>query len=155
MPYLRSYLQLMPTEKGMQFSPLECHWIYQPRSRIGPKPRSCWPTQNELHGFLFHFVLFQYFLSYWFVVLIFCLLVLREKENMKLGEQGDGEVLGAFAGGANMIKIHTNTFCFPFLSFVCCFLRQGFSVQPWLSWNQLYRPGWPGAQRCACIECWH
>ena len=28
--------------------------------------------------------------------------------------------------------------------FVClfCFLRQGFSVQSWLSWNSLCRPGW-------------
>jgi hypothetical protein len=25
----------------------------------------------------------------------------------------------------------------------CFFLRQGFSVWPWLSWNSLCRPGWP------------
>ena len=29
-------------------------------------------------------------------------------------------------------------FCFCF-----CFSRQGFSVQSWLSWNSLSRPGWP------------
>ena len=29
-----------------------------------------------------------------------------------------------------------------------CFLRQGFSVQPWMSWNQLCRPQ---TQRSACL----
>jgi fatty acid desaturase len=32
-----------------------------------------------------------------------------------------------------------------------CFSRQGFSVQPWLSWNSLCRPGWPQTQKSACF----
>jgi hypothetical protein len=35
--------------------------------------------------------------------------------------------------------------------FVCLFSRQGFSVQPWLSWNSLGRPGWPQTQKSACL----
>jgi hypothetical protein len=31
------------------------------------------------------------------------------------------------------------------------FSRQGFSVYPWLSWNSLCRPGWPGTQKSACL----
>ena len=31
------------------------------------------------------------------------------------------------------------------------FPRQGFSVQPWLSWNSLCRPGWPQTQKSACL----
>jgi hypothetical protein len=31
------------------------------------------------------------------------------------------------------------------------FLRQGFSVQPWLSWNSLCRPGWPWTQKSTCL----
>jgi hypothetical protein len=31
------------------------------------------------------------------------------------------------------------------------FLRQGFSVEPWTSWNLLCRPGWPLTQRSACL----
>ena len=32
---------------------------------------------------------------------------------------------------------------FWFFLFCFVFLRQGFSVQPWLSWNSLCRLGWP------------
>ena len=32
-----------------------------------------------------------------------------------------------------------------------CFLRQGFSVSPWLSWNSLCRPGWPRPQKSTCL----
>jgi hypothetical protein len=31
------------------------------------------------------------------------------------------------------------------------FLRQGFSVQPWLSCNSLCRPGWPRTQKSTCL----
>jgi hypothetical protein len=31
---------------------------------------------------------------------------------------------------------------FVLFCFVICFSRQGFSVQPWLFWNSLCRPGW-------------
>jgi hypothetical protein len=31
------------------------------------------------------------------------------------------------------------------------FLRQGFSVLPWLSWNSLCRPGWPQTQKSTCL----
>ena len=36
-----------------------------------------------------------------------------------------------------------------FSLFVCCFvfLKQGFSVYPWLSWNSLSRPNWPQTHR--------
>jgi hypothetical protein len=42
----------------------------------------------------------------------------------------------------------------PVLFFFCClfgFLRQGFSVYPWLSWNSLCGPGWPQTQKSACL----
>jgi hypothetical protein len=29
--------------------------------------------------------------------------------------------------------------------------RQGFSVQSWLSWNSLCRPGWPQTLKSACL----
>ena len=32
------------------------------------------------------------------------------------------------------------------------FLRKGFSVYPWLSWNSLCRPGWPRTQKSACLS---
>jgi hypothetical protein len=42
-----------------------------------------------------------------------------------------------------------------FVCFVCFgflfFSRQGFSVQPWLSWNSLCRPGWPRSQEFTCL----
>ena len=44
-------------------------------------------------------------------------------------------------------------FCFVCL-FVClfvCFSRQGFSVQPWMSWNSLCRPGWLQTQKSTCL----
>jgi hypothetical protein len=44
-------------------------------------------------------------------------------------------------------------FCFCFLFglvwFCFCFSRQGFSIESWMSWNSLYRPGWPQIQRSA------
>jgi hypothetical protein len=46
---------------------------------------------------------------------------------------------------------------FVCLLFFCLFLfffffsRQGFSVYPWLSWNSLYRPGWPWTQKSDCL----
>jgi len=39
-------------------------------------------------------------------------------------------------------------FCFVF---VFVFLRQGFSAEPWLSWNSLCRPGWPRTQKSAYL----
>ena len=39
--------------------------------------------------------------------------------------------------------------CFLF-GFVFCFSGQGFSVQPWLPWNSLCRPGWPQTQKSTC-----
>jgi hypothetical protein len=38
-------------------------------------------------------------------------------------------------------------FCFVLF----CFLKQGFSVWPWMSWNSLCRPGWPWTQKSACL----
>jgi hypothetical protein len=40
-------------------------------------------------------------------------------------------------------------FFFFFFSFG--FSRQGFFVEPWLSWNSLCRPGWPRTQKSACL----
>jgi hypothetical protein len=37
---------------------------------------------------------------------------------------------------------------FPFFFF---FFGQGFSVQSWLSWNSLCRPGWPRTQKSTCL----
>jgi hypothetical protein len=31
------------------------------------------------------------------------------------------------------------------------FFETGFSVQFWLSWNSLHRPGWPRTQRSTCL----
>ena len=46
-------------------------------------------------------------------------------------------------------------FCFVFLAFwffgFFGFLRRGFSVQLWLSWNSLCRPGWPQTQKSSCL----
>jgi hypothetical protein len=45
-------------------------------------------------------------------------------------------------------------FFFIWLFFVFWFFgfsRQGFSVEPWLSWNSLCRPGWPRTQKSACL----
>jgi hypothetical protein len=42
-------------------------------------------------------------------------------------------------------------FLFFFLFFTFGFLRQGFSVYPWLSWNSLCGPGWPQTQKSACL----
>jgi hypothetical protein len=41
----------------------------------------------------------------------------------------------------------SSLFCFLFF----VFSRQGFSVQPWLSWNSLCRAGWPQTQKSACL----
>jgi hypothetical protein len=40
-------------------------------------------------------------------------------------------------------------FCLVWFGLV--YLRQGFSVQSWLSWNSLCRPGWPRTQKSACL----
>jgi hypothetical protein len=40
-------------------------------------------------------------------------------------------------------------FCFGFGFFG--FLRQDFSVYPWLSWNSLCRPGWPRTQKSSFL----
>jgi hypothetical protein len=40
--------------------------------------------------------------------------------------------------------------CFNLL-LLLIILRQGFSVQPWLSWNPLCRSGWPRTQKSACL----
>ena len=44
--------------------------------------------------------------------------------------------------------------CFSFLFFSFSFFvfsRQGFSVQPWLFWNSICRPGWPRTQKSTCL----
>jgi hypothetical protein len=44
-------------------------------------------------------------------------------------------------------------YLFIYLLFIYLFgfSRQGFSVQPWLSWNSLCRSGWPRTQKSACL----
>ena len=41
-------------------------------------------------------------------------------------------------------------------SYLFGFLKQGFSVQPWLSWDSLCLSGWPQTQICQPLppECW-
>ena len=39
----------------------------------------------------------------------------------------------------------------PVGSWCSLFSRQGFSVQPWLSWNSLCRPAWPQSQKSTCL----
>jgi hypothetical protein len=36
-------------------------------------------------------------------------------------------------------------------TFLFLFLKQGFSVYPWLSWNLLCRSGWPKIKRSTCL----
>jgi hypothetical protein len=58
-----------------------------------------------------------------------------------------------------VVVIYLGFFVCLFLFLVCLFwfvlvfgfLRQGFSVWPWLSWNSLCRPGWPPTQKSACL----
>ena len=42
-------------------------------------------------------------------------------------------------------------FVFCFFFFFFGFLRLGFSIEPWLTWNSLCRPGCPGTQKSACL----
>jgi hypothetical protein len=44
------------------------------------------------------------------------------------------------------LRFFSSSFLFFFF-----FLRQGFSVNPWLFWNSLCRPGWPQTQKSACL----
>lgn len=64
------------------FSPIECHWVYQP---VLGKPL----VQDSVFFFLLFWYIFV--LSSVVIVLIF---ILREREKMKLGEQGGGEGFG-------------------------------------------------------------
>jgi hypothetical protein len=48
-------------------------------------------------------------------------------------------------------KLSLEIFCFCFCFVLFCFLKQGFSVYPWLSWNSLCRPGWPQTQKSVCF----
>ena len=63
-----------------------------------------------------------------------------------------------------VLKQRKKTLCCPLqfqtvlffvLLLLLLFSRQGFSVQPWLSWNSLCRPGWPQTQKsaCLCLPC--
>ena len=48
-------------------------------------------------------------------------------------------------------------FSFSFFFSDLFFSRRVFSVQLWLSWNSLCRPGWPQTQKSTCLclpECW-
>lgn len=56
--YLRTRVNL--------FSPLECCWISQPHSKVGPICRSSWLIQNELRVFVFAYFGFWLFLFCWF-----------------------------------------------------------------------------------------
>ena len=49
------------------------------------------------------------------------------------------------------ILYYKSSFFVVFFFFLSFFLRQGFSVLPWLSWNSLCRPGWPRTQKSACL----
>jgi hypothetical protein len=69
-----------------------------------------------------------------------------------------GRWLGAVVGSGFTPAPTAMAFLFLFFLgflFVCLFfgffLRQGFSVSPWLSWNSLCRPGWPQTQKSACL----
>lgn len=66
--------------KENQFSPVECHWVYQPQYKVGLMPRSRWLTQNGLRvlsmGLLILLLLFLSLLKFFKV-----LLVLREQTS--------------------------------------------------------------------------
>jgi hypothetical protein len=48
----------------------------------------------------------------------------------------------------NLSKEENNS---VFIIIALFFLRQGFSVKPWLFWNSLCRPGWPRTQKSTCL----
>jgi hypothetical protein len=53
-----------------------------------------------------------------------------------------------------MLLFHSSYLNFPcdlLMYFFIVFLRQGFSVEPWLSSNSLCRSGWPRTQKSACL----
>jgi hypothetical protein len=61
-----------------------------------------------------------------------------------------GSILGSLCLPLDNIYLKFELFpgmwSIPFFLFCFVFLRQGFSVYPWLSWNSwnsLCRPGWP------------
>lgn len=58
-------LQLIPAAEGERnpFAPMHSHCVYQPHSKVGPIPRSSWPTKNmNSTGFSF----------FWGGSLLFC-----------------------------------------------------------------------------------
>jgi hypothetical protein len=70
------------------------------------------------------------------------------------------DILSHFHFLKKIVRILENQYLFWgfFVWFFCfggggvgLFSRQGFSVQPWLSWNSLCRPGWPRTQKSACL----
>ena len=44
-----------------------------------------------------------------------------------------------------------NLFILNIYHFFVCVLRQGFFAYPCLSWNSLWRPGWPQISTCLCL----
>lgn len=76
LPLTRSYLWMIPVEKGKnQFSPMEWrHMEYQPYSRASPIPRNSWSTQNGFHVAVVyvHFVLILFGLIIFHLFLFVC-----------------------------------------------------------------------------------
>lgn len=80
LPLTRSYLWMIPVEKGKnQFSPMERHHMeYQPYSRASPMPRNSWSTQNGFHVAVVyvHFVLILFgliiFHLFFICLFLFC-----------------------------------------------------------------------------------
>lgn len=65
----------MPTGNNKtQFSPVKCHWVYQPTSFYGgPMPRNSQPTQMNFIAFYFVH-LFVWVLFYFVLAFFFCLI---------------------------------------------------------------------------------
>lgn len=68
----RSGHEVPPLTKEL-FASVAC-WEIEPHSRAGPMPRSIWPTQNELHGFVCALFCFGITFSHWdlLLLLVFC-----------------------------------------------------------------------------------
>ena len=78
-------------------------------------------------------------------------MVTEKNKNMSFSAPLLGPSLQTMEGMETRRWVFFFFYFFFFLLFFF-FSRQGFSVQPWLSWNNsLCRPGWPRTQKSTCL----
>lgn len=95
-------------QKENRFSPVECHWIYRPHSRIGLGARWRWVTQSGLHVSLFCFIFvcmfyFSTFISFcclfWFSF-FWCLFLIWESAYKRANREKIWSWVGWVCGGS-------------------------------------------------------